>query len=130
MDIAMKNLVMAALMGLSSTQALACPLSQSLAERYGISFSGFRTAIPETKSPETGTGGQFVRVRVPDDSNVSDGFHHTIVLDLTTKKAWILRTGGFASVYQWYGPVDVINASIENCQLEPTLHVADGPQKR
>ena len=130
MDIAMKNLVMAALMGLLSTQALACPLSQSLTERYGISFSGFRTAIPEAKSPETGNGGQFVRVRVPDDSNVSDGFHHTIVLDRTTKKAWILRTGGFVGVYQWYGPVDVINPSIENCQLEPTLNVVEGSQKR
>ena len=126
----MKKLVLAALMGLLSTQALACPLSQSLAERYGISFSGFRTAIPETISPKAGSGAQFVRVRVPDDSNVSDGFHHTIVLDLTTKKAWILRTGGFASVYQWYGPVDVINPSIENCQLEPTVNVVEGAQKR
>jgi hypothetical protein len=118
LDIAMKNLVMAALMGLLSTQAFACPLSQSLAERYGISFSGFRTAIPESKGPEKGSSGPLVRVVVPDASNVSDGFHHTIVLDRTTKKAWILRTGGFVSVYQWYGPVDVINPSIENCQLE------------
>ena len=67
---------------------------------------------------------------VPDASNVSDGFHHTIVLDRTTKKAWILRTGGFVSVYQWYGPVDVINPSIENCQLEPTLGPAEGSAKR
>jgi hypothetical protein len=130
MDIAMKNMVMAALMGLLSTQALACPLSQSLAERYGISFSGFKTAIPESKGPETRSGEQFVRVVVPDTSNVADGFHHTIVLDRTTKKAWILRTGGFVSVYQWYGPVDVINPSIENCQLEPTLDVVEGSQKR
>jgi hypothetical protein len=126
----MKKLVLAALMGLSSVQALACPLSQTLAERYGISFSGFRTAIPESKGPQTGSGEQFVRVPVPDDSNVSDGFHHTIVLDRTTKKAWILRTGGFVSVYQWYGPVDVIDASIENCRLEPTINVVENAQKR
>ena len=126
----MKNLIMAALIGLLSVQALACPLSESLAERYGISFSGFKTAIPESKGPETGNGGPLVRVLVPDASNVSDGFRHTIVLDRTTKKAWILRTGGFVSVYQWYGPVDVINASIENCQLEPTFDVVKGAQKR
>jgi hypothetical protein len=126
----MKNLVMAAMMGLLSAQALACPLAQSLAERYGISFSGFRTAIPETKGPETGSGGPFVRVLVPDDSNVSDGFYHTIVMDRSTKKAWILRTGGFVSVYQWYGPVEVINASLENCRLEPTVDVVEGVQKR
>jgi len=126
----MKNLFIAALMGLLSAQAFACPLSKSLAERYGISFSGFSTAIPESKGPETGSGGPFVRVVVPDASNVSDGFHHTIVLDRTTKKAWILRTGGFVSVYQWYGPVDVINASIENCRLEPTFDVVEGSQKR
>jgi len=126
----MKNLVIAALMGLLSSQALGCPLSQSLAERYGISFSGFNTAIPETKGPETANGRSLVRVRISDASNVSDGFHHTIVMDRTTKKAWILRTGGFVSVYQWYGPVDVINASIENCRLEPTDDVVEGAQKR
>jgi len=126
----MKNLVIAALMGLLSSQALGCPLSQSLAERYGISFSGFNTAIPETKGPETANGRSLVRVRIPDASNVSDGFHHTIVMDRTTKKAWILRTGGFVSVFQWYGPVDVINASIENCRLEPTDDVVEGAQKR
>lgn len=126
----MKSLIIAALMSLLSAQALACPLSQSLAERYGISFSGFRTAIPESKGPETASGRPFVRVLVPDDSNVSDGFHHTIVMDRATKKAWILRTGGFVCVYQWYGPVDVINASLENCRLEPTFDVVERAQKR
>jgi hypothetical protein len=126
----MKKLILAASTALLSAQALACPLSESLADRYGISFSGFKTPIPEFKGAEPGSNGSFVRVRVPDNSNVSDGFHHAVVLDLTTKKAWILRTGGFASVYQWYGPVDVINPSIENCQLEPTVNVVQGPQKR
>ena len=126
----MKKLVLAALMGLLSAHAPACPLSQSLAERYGISFSGFRTAIPESKGPGTGSGGPFVRVLVPDASKVSDGFHHTIVMDRTTKKAWILRTGGFVGVYQWYGPVDVINASLENCRLEPTFDAVEGSRKR
>ena len=116
----MKQMILATLMSLLSAQALACPLSESLASRYGISFSGFSTAVRESAAPDTAHGGPFVRVRLPDASNVSDGFHHTIVMDRSTKKVWILRTGGFVGVYQWYGPVDAVNASLDNCRLEPT----------
>ena len=116
----MKHIVLATLMSLSSAQALACPLSDSLAKRYDISFSGFGTAVPESAAPDTAHGGPFVRVRMPDVSNVLDGFHHTIVMDRSTKKVWILRTGGFVGVYQWYGPVDAVDASLDNCRLEPT----------
>lgn len=116
----MKHVVLATLMGLLSAQAPACPLSESLMTRYGVSFSGFSKAIPESAAPDTSHGGPFVRVRMPDESSVSDGFRHTIVMDRTTRKVWILRTGGFVGVYQWYGPVDAVNASLDNCRLEPT----------
>lgn len=121
----MKYMVLAILMSLSSAQAFSCPLSDSLAAHYGISFSGFSTAVPESAAPDTTHGGPFVRVRMPDASNVADGFHHTIVMDRSTKKIWILRTGGFVGVYQWYGPVDAVNPSLDNCRLEPT----DGPNR-
>jgi hypothetical protein len=121
MDIAMKKLMLTAVLALASAHTLACPLTRSLAERYGISFSGFGTALQETKAPDTAGGGQFVRVRMPDDSHVADGFRHTAVMDRATKKVWILRTGGFIGVYQWYGPVDAVDASLENCLLEPAV---------
>ncbi|MFL6634286.1 MAG: hypothetical protein ACJ8HJ_18445 [Massilia sp.] len=116
----MKHIVLATLMSLLSAQALACPLSESVMTRYGVSFSGFSTAIPESAAPDTTHGGPFVRVRMPDASTVADGFRHTIVMDRGTKKLWILRTGGFVGVYQWYGPVDAVDASLDNCRLEPT----------
>nr|WP_143028938.1 hypothetical protein [Massilia sp. PDC64] len=125
----MKNMVLAAVFGLLSAQAHACPLSDSLAARYGISFSGFSTAVPESTAPDTGHGGPFVRVRMPDASNVADGFHHTIVMDRSTNKVWILRTGGFVGVYQWYGPVDAVDASLTDCRLEPADNVTQRPQK-
>lgn len=61
--------------------AFACPLSQSLAEHYGISFSGFKVAIPEAKAPEMANGDSLVRVVIPDESRVSDGFRHTVVMN-------------------------------------------------
>jgi hypothetical protein len=112
-------MILATLMGLSSAQAPACPLSESLTARYGVSFSGFGTAIPESAAPDTTHGGPFVRVRIPDKANVADGFHHTIVMDRSTRKVWILRTGGFVGVYQWFGPVDAVDPSLDNCRLEP-----------
>jgi hypothetical protein len=99
--------------------APACPLTQSLVERYGISFSGFTKAIPAGAAPDTSHGGPFARIIIPDDSKVADGFRHAVVVDTKTKKAWILRTGGFVGVYEWYGPVDAGAASIEGCRLEP-----------
>ena len=125
----MKHLVLATAIGLSSAQALACPLSDSLAKRYGISFSGFSTAVPESAAPDTAHGGPFIRVRMPDASNVLDGFHHTIVMDRSTKKAWILRTGGFVGVYQWYGPVDAVDASLDDCRLESIDNVPQRSRK-
>ena len=126
----MKNLVFAAI-GLLSAQALACPLSDSLATRYGITFSGFSTTVPESAAPDTTHGGPFVRVRIPDTGSVvADGFRHTIVMDRSTKKAWILRTGGFVGVYQWYGPVDAVDAALDDCRLEPmdtSLHGSQQP---
>jgi hypothetical protein len=116
----MKHILLATLMSLLSAQALACPLSESVMTRYGVSFSGFSTAIPESAAPDTTHGGPFVRVRMPDASTVADGFRHTIVMDRSSKKVWILRTGGFVGVYQWYGPVDAVDASLDDCRLEPT----------
>jgi hypothetical protein len=125
----MKNIILAALVGLSCKQVVACPLSDSLAARYGISFSGFSTAVPESAAPDTAHGGPFVRVRMPDAGNVADGFHHTIVMDRSTKKVWILRTGGFVGVYQWFGPVDAVDASLDDCRLEPTDRAAQDLRK-
>ena len=102
-----------------TAHAPACPLTQSLVERYGISFSGFTKAIPAGPAPDTSHGGPYARVAIPDDSKVADGFRHTVVVDTRTKKAWILRTGGFVGVYEWYGPVDAGAVSIEGCQLKP-----------
>jgi len=126
----MKNLAIASALAFCSAHALACPLSETLAERYGISFSGFKTAIPIAKAPDASDAGAFVRVRIKDDSRVADGFHHTIVMDTRTKKAWILRTGGFISVYQWFGPVDADGVSLEHCKLEPMPAVLRASQKQ
>lgn len=128
----MNNLVLAAAIGLSSAQALACPLSDSLATRYGISFAGFSTVVPESAAPDTTHGGPYVRVRMPDaGSVVADGFHHTVVMDRSTKKVWILRTGGFVGVYQWYGPVDAVDPALDDCRLEPTDRISqDSPRAK
>lgn len=117
----MKNLVAAASLALLSAHASACPLAKSLADHYGITFSGFTTAIPAAAAPDTAHDGPFVRVVIADEGYVADGFRHTAVMDTRTKKVWILRTGGFAGVYEWYGPVDAIDASLDHCNLEPTI---------
>jgi len=113
----MKNLAAAALI-LCSLQAVACPFSDAISTRYGISFSGFKTPIPAATAPDMTDPGSFIRVAVRDNSKVADGFRHTIVMNTKTKKAWVLRTGGFASVYDWFGPVDAQHVSIQHCRSD------------
>jgi hypothetical protein len=115
----MESFAAAISLAMMTPHAPACPLTASLVERYGISFSGFTKAIPISTTPDTSHGGPFARVAIPDDSKVADGFRHTVLFDTRTKKAWILRTGGFEGRYEWYGPVDAGAASIEGCRLEP-----------
>lgn len=112
----MKHLAVAATLILCSVQAVACPLSETLSTRYGISFSGFKTPIPAATAPDMTDSGSFIRVAVGDNSKVSDGFRHTIIMNTKTKKASVLRTGGFASVYDWFGPVDAQHVSLQNCR--------------
>jgi hypothetical protein len=114
----MKNLAAATALILCSLQAVACPLSDAISTRYGISFSGFKTSIPAATAPDMTDSGSFIRVAVRDNSRVSDGFRHTIVMNTKTRKAWVLRTGGFASVYDWFGPVDAQHVSIQNCRSD------------
>lgn len=127
----MENFAVALSTALAVAHAPACPLAQSLVERYGISFSGFTTPIPVAPAPDTSHGGPFARVVLPDDSHVADGFRHTVLVDTRTRKAWILRTGGFVGVHEWYGPVDAGAASLADCRLEPLVAAAqDAPAHR
>lgn len=117
----MKRIVMAigalccAASALAGTPAVpACPAAAWLADHYGISFSGFTTPIPAATPPDL-SGNAYVRVAIPQRVFVSDGFRHAAVIDRATKKAWILRTGGFVSVYEWYGPVDADTTALDDC---------------
>ncbi len=113
-----RMLAMSAL--LLSAQAGACPDLEVLAKRYGISFSGFLTPIPAAKRPAFSHDGRLLHLQVDSPAFVSDGFRHKVVFDSATRKAWILRTGGFAGVREWYGPVDAGDARLENCRSDAT----------
>jgi len=113
-----KHLIALAALALGSAGAGACPLTDLLTERYGISFSGFEKAIPASAEPKVAPDRAYVRVLLRDKAPVSDGYRHAVLLDVAGRQAWILRTGGFVPVYQWYGPVDVGDVSAADCRNE------------
>ena len=119
-----KHLLAVVLMACAGA-ASACPLTDALVSRYGITFSGFDKPIPESAEPRTDKGSALMRFTVPDRTNVSDGFRHVVLLDAEKKRAWILRTGGFMPVRLWFGPVDVGNVSTEGCRDEYHARAAD-----
>ena len=106
----------AATMGMANAHAGNCPELDQLVKRYGITFGGFAKPIPAVRLPSLSKEGRLLHLRVVTPEFVSDGFRHKILFDSSTRKAWILRTGGFVGVRQWYGPVDASDARLENCQ--------------
>lgn len=99
-----------------------CPVADALIAQYGISFSGFTHSLPRVPMPDE-------RQSRPDDlvtlvlpnrhGNVSDGFSHSALINKDKKRAWILRTGGFVSVYEWYGPIALPVSDFSGCVTEP-----------
>lgn len=108
----------AATMSAANAGAGTCPEVALLAKRYGITFGGFATPIPPVKLPKVSKEGRLLHLQIVTPELVNDGFRHKILFDSATRKAWILRTGGFVGVRQWYGPVDAGDARLENCQAE------------
>jgi len=114
----MKRTLAALVAGLVFAQASACPELDTLAKRYGISFGGFMTPIPAVAMPAFSKTGDLLHLPIASAELVSDGFRHKVVYDTATGKAWILRTGGFVGVREWYGPVDAADVKLENCRAE------------
>lgn len=118
----LRMLAVATLMLCSATACAACPAGDVLVERYGISFSGFAKPLPRAAvDPERARRAEgLVRIVLPDKARtVNDGFQHAALIDKAHRQAWILRTGGFAGVYEWYGPLDVAELNLDGCRLEP-----------
>lgn len=103
-----------------------CAVADALIGQYGISFSGFTQTLPRVSLPaEQQSRPQALLTLVLPNQNgqVSDGFSHTALINTAQKRVWILRTGGFAGVYQWYGPVALPAADFAGCKTEPVGRV-------
>jgi len=114
----MKRTFIALVAALLGANASACPELDALTKRYGITFGGFMTPIPAVNLPAFSKAGHLLHLPIQTPELVSDGFKHKVVFDTATRKAWILRTHGFAGVREWYGPVEADDAKLENCQAE------------
>lgn len=104
---------------LGSTAFAQCLALDAIATQYGISFVGIAKSLPLTSQPEQiGTQDKNVAlVQFKSHANiVKDGFEHAALIDANRKLAWILQTGGFAGVYQWYGPVAITEIDFSECR--------------
>lgn len=100
----------------------ACPAADHLIRTYGISYSGFDKAVAKSEAQDKNKTLPADIVILPlwrDQPLVPDGFKHTAWINKKTRQAWILRTGGFAGVREWYGPVAVENVDFTGCATEP-----------
>jgi len=110
----MKRFSMLLVLGVLAAPAWACTAADALKARYGITYAGFEVPIPPASEPAGAD--KLLTVELEDTTKVFDGFHHTAYVDQSSKKAWILSTGGFAGVRQWFGPVDVQDISFVGCE--------------
>lgn len=99
-----------------------CAVADALIGQYGISFSGFTQSLPRVALPaeQQSRPQALLTLDLPNrNGQVRDGFSHTALINKEQKRVWILRTGGFAGVYQWYGPVALPDADFAGCRTEP-----------
>ncbi|WP_211442750.1 hypothetical protein [Collimonas humicola] len=99
-----------------------CAVADALIGQYGISFSGFTQSLPRVALPaeQQSRPQALLTLDLPNrNGQVRDGFSHTALINKEQKRVWILRTGGFAGVYQWYGPVALPDADFAGCKTEP-----------
>jgi hypothetical protein len=75
---------------------------------YGLSWSGAKAPMPRAAhAPDLPPGGAtLVRVLKPPE-HTADGFTQEVVIIATPRSAWVHRTGGFAGVDQWFGPLEL-----------------------
>jgi hypothetical protein len=100
----------------------ACPAAYALVHAYGISSSGFDKPLPKSEPQDRNGIPDSNVVMLPlwrDQPVVHDGFQHSAWINRKTKQAWIVRTGGFAGVREWYGPVVVENLDFSGCEIGP-----------
>lgn len=110
----MKRFSFLLVLGMLAAPAWACTAADALKARYGITYAGFE--VPIAPATEPAGANKLLTVDLDDTTLVYDGFQHTAYVDQSSKKAWILSTGGFASVRQWFGPVDVQDISFTGCE--------------
>jgi hypothetical protein len=75
---------------------------------YGLTWSGSTKPLPRAAhAPELpANGAALVRVLKP-PAHTADGFTQEIVIVEEPRSAWVHRTGGFAGVNQWFGPLEL-----------------------
>ncbi len=97
-----------------------CEAASALIREYGISFAGFEKGLPVSEAPRLGEWDRqdYVFVSLQKKALVSDGFSHSALINAKLRKAWIYRTGGFAGVHQWYGPLDIDAGAWKPCETK------------
>lgn len=98
-----------------------CSVADRLVDTYGISFSGFKKALPELPRPlaHGARTADLVVIRLPNRrGDVPDGFMHSALINKESRQAWIQRKGGFVPVEKWYGPVKLDTVNLEGCVVE------------
>jgi hypothetical protein len=74
----------------------------------------------DVRPDSIGQPNDLVHIALPNrKGEVPDGFVHSAVISKSLNQAWILRTGGLASVYEWYVPLAMAELNLAGCDIEP-----------
>jgi hypothetical protein len=106
---------------LQAAPALAgCEPLHALIREYGISYAGFEKKLPLAEAPNWADWPRedYRLMALPKKDHVRDGYNHSVLVNAKLKKAWIYRTGGFAGVHEWYGPVTIDAGDLRQCEMK------------
>ena len=97
-----------------------CEPLRAMIREYGISYAGFEKRLPRAEAPKWAEWAreEYRLMALPKDDHVRDGYNHSVLVNAKLKQAWIYRTGGFAGVNEWYGPVTVDVGDLRQCEMK------------
>jgi len=89
------------------------PVSRDMADvlvryrvnRWELNVSGLPECKKEELPPQSGDEVEIFRL--PERRGVADAFTYRIVLDMRTRRYWVIRSGGFRATLDVYGPGEI-----------------------
>lgn len=85
-------------------------------------FEQLQSTLPRAGDAPDITSLELISLHGPEDM-VADGFRYQLRIDRASGTAWLVKTGGFAGVEQWFGPGQLDDPIISQLLMDAEMYI-------